>query len=229
MTPGYRTLLSLFLLLEGILYLLFLSLDIIHASGASTVVKYCALALCVAMCLPPCTAGRDGALTAAALAFSLLADCFLLILNRDYLLGVLLFLVVHLLHMARIRAIGGWPGWLCLLLRTGLPAALLVCLWQSGIWSPLFAAVCCYFPQLVCNVLESLTLRHRRSAWQILSGGLLLFLCCDLCVGLATLLAGQGSAPLYTACWIFYLPAQILLTLSAYSGLFYQRKEEPAL
>ena len=228
MTPGYRTLLSLFFLLEAIAFLLFLCLDSIHASSASTVVKYCALALCVAMCLPPCAAGRDGVLTAAALALSLLADCFLLILNRGYLLGVALFLAVHLLHFVRIRAVGGWPGWFSLLLRAGLPVALLVCLWQSGAWSPLYAAVCCYAPQLVCNVLESLTLRHRQRLWPLLTGGLLLFLCCDLCVGLANLSAGQHAALLCTVSWIFYLPAQVLLTLSAYSSLFYRRKEDPA-
>ena len=55
--------------------------------------------------------------------------------------------------------------------------------------------------------------------------GLCLFIGCDLCVGLHDLslfLSGTGTGPLFSfarvGMWLFYLPSQVLLTLSIRSG-----------
>ena len=71
-----------------------------------------------------------------------------------------------------------------------------------------------YFSNFLCSALQSLGLNGPRC--RLFSAGLLLFLCCDVCVGLfqyAWLLpAAAGFARV--GMWLFYLPAQVLITLS---------------
>ena len=67
-----------------------------------------------------------------------------------------------------------------------------------------------YFTLLLGNLFSSLTNKKLR----IMSGGFLLFVCCDICVGLFNLLE---RGPVYDAVsllmWIFYLPSQVLLAI----------------
>ena len=52
---------------------------------------------------------------------------------------------------------------------------------------------------------------------RLFSIGLWLFLCCDLCVGLfqnPQLVPPAVSAFVSVGIWLFYLPAQVLITLS---------------
>ena len=211
----YR-LFPLFLGVEGVLYGFFLNLDLAGRFPESVPAKYLAIALCLAMAL---TALRRpaGRLTAAALALTLLADTFLLLLDTCYPAGVACFCGVQALYLARIRRAGGWPAPLCAALRCGLAAAGLIAAGALGVLDPLTALALLYFSQLLCNGLESLSLRPRGAGARLFSAGLLLFLGCDLCVGLHNLTLPLPAA--LTSCaavgmWLFYLPSQVLLTLS---------------
>lgn len=105
-----------FLGAEAALYAGFLALDLAGTGGGwSLALKYSGIALCLLSAL--LRAGdREGRLVCAALALTLSADFFLLVLDAWYALGVALFCGVQGLYLARLRAMGagsvGCPsGW----------------------------------------------------------------------------------------------------------------------
>ena len=212
-----------FLGTEAALYAAFLLLDAAGAgAGLSAGLKYAGVLLCLAFALSRLRRGGvHSALTAAALACTAAADLFLLVLDRWYLAGVLVFWVVQGLWLARIRLAGGWPRSRCLAVRLVLPAAALTALRALNALIPLNIAAAVYFSQLLANAAESRTLIRARPWGRTLHLGLALFIGCDVCVGLHNVTAAAGLAlPLWLGraaglgMWLFYLPSQVLLALS---------------
>ena len=195
-----------FCLLQGGIYLSFLSMDLWRRGPSTTPLKYLGILLCLAYSLYWSVRGGDR-LISGALALTLGADTFLLVLNTRYVLGVLLFCCVQLLYFLN----GGQSWWG---LRLVLFLAPLAILGLAGLMSPLNVLAMLYFSNFLCSALQSLGLNGPRC--RLFSAGLLLFLCCDVCVGLfqyAWLLpAAAGFARV--GMWMFYLPAQVLITLS---------------
>lgn len=202
----------LFLLVQWLIYAAFLYLDMSKNGTGGIWIKYGSIALCLLFSLY--WSGRGGErLITAALAFTLGADTFLLLLDRNYGLGVLLFCVVQGLYLLRIwKANGGQALWPLRLGLFALAAALLACL---GLLTPLNMLSLFYFSNFVCNAVQSLALPGRRC--RLFSAGLLLFLCCDVCVGIFNQ-PGLFPEALHSSArvgmWLFYLPAQVLITLS---------------
>ena len=81
--------------------------------------------------------------------------------------------------------------------------------------SPLNLLAGLYFSQLLSNTILAWTRRGRR--WRLFALGLTLFVGCDVCVGLFNAL--PPGSPRYFAVsigmWLFYLPSQVLIALSA--------------
>ena len=209
----------LFLAALGCLYAAFLALDLFRpGSGWSVPLKYAAIVLCFLWSLG-CPKNADGLLARWALGFTLAADLFLLVLDRWYLAGVACFCAVQALYLVRIRRAGGRPLGPELALRALAAAALLGLAAALGAMNGLTALALCYFSQLACNAVAALLLGRRG---RVLAAGLLLFVGCDLCVGLMNLspaLAALLPAPLpafaRVGMWLFYLPSQALITLTA--------------
>ena len=208
-----------FLATLGCLYAAFLALDLLRpGSGWDVPLKYAAIILCFLKSLG-CPQNTDGLLARWALGLTLAADFFLLVLDRWYGAGVACFCIVQGLYLARIRRAGGWPLWPELALRTLAAAALLGLAAGLGAMNGLTALALCYFSQLACNAAAALLLGRRG---RVLAAGLLLFVGCDLCVGamnLSPALAALLPAPLFSfarvGMWLFYLPSQALITLTA--------------
>ena len=137
-----------FLLLEGALYLSFLALDLLSPGPLSTALKYAALLLCLLMALAGASRGGDR-LVAAALAMTVAADLFLLVLDRWYLLGILLFYGVQVAYMVRICKANG--GHALLIPRFLLFSLLLVSLYQLELFTPETAAAALYFSHFLFN------------------------------------------------------------------------------
>lgn len=203
--------------LEGCLYVSFLTLDLFWpARGWDIPLKYLSILLCFLFVL---WAGhdRDGRLMKMALGLTLLADLFLLVLNRWYLAGVACFCVVQLLYLTRIARVRQEHLPLRLALRGLLVLMALAVAGGLGALDPLTGLSLFYFSQLVVNVLESFILDLPYRGFEV---GLLLFLCCDLCVGLQNLSSWFPAAggPLVefarVGMWLFYLPSQVLISLS---------------
>lgn len=200
-------LLSSFLSVEGALYACFLALDLTGQGNQTVPVKYAGILLCLAFSL----LGTDR-LVPLALALTAGADWFLLVRGDHYTLGVALFLGVQTVYYVRLRRAGAdsaWPLRSILALGAGLGVYAL----HMASFVNLLAAL--YFSQLVSNTLLAWRLKERlRRAFAL---GLTLFVGCDVCVGLFNALP-PGSSPYFAVSigmWLFYLPSQVLIALSA--------------
>ena len=191
---------STFLSVEGVAYACFLLLDLTGHGDQTTPIKYAGIVLCLAFSL----LGTDR-LVPVALALTAGADWFLLVRNDRYLLGIALFLAVQAVYFLRLRRAGADRAWP---LRSALALGAGLGVYALGMASAVNLAAALYFSQLAANAL---------SAWTL---GLTLFVGCDVCVGLFNVLP-PGSAPYFAVSvgmWLFYLPSQVLIALSAFPG-----------
>lgn len=202
---------STFLAAEGCVYAIFLTLDRMGRGSLTVPIKYAGVLLCLAYALLCVSWGGDR-LVLVALAFTAGADWFLLVRNDCYALGIALFLCVQAVYFVRLRRAGAGNAWL---LRSGLAlgAGLAVC--AAGLASPVNRLAALYFSQLLSNTALAWTVGGKRRRCFAL--GLTLFVGCDVCVGLFNALPITSS--LYPAVsmgmWLFYLPSQALIALSA--------------
>lgn len=196
--------------LAGLLWFTFLTLDL-TGRGDSTWVKFAAICLCCAAALTG-SGSSDGKLVAAALCLTVGADWFLLVRNGatalSLLLGLGLFIPVQLLYAVRLfrmreNRICRWGFSLRL-------AALVLCVvLLSRLLSPATVFSLFYFANLLINTAEALALGSKPPLFTL---GLLLFVCCDLCVGAYNL--GIFESFTWWGSWLFYLPSQVLIVLS---------------
>lgn len=211
----------LFVLTECILYVFFLVLDLTSSSALlSTILKYCSILLCFFFGFI-FGKTKDRILVVSALGLTAAADAFLLVLDTNYTAGILCFCGVQMLYYCRLLRAGGFAFLPFLPIRFLLTGCMFVFLGILHIWNLLTAAGVFYFTQLLFNAAESLALRHISLPYRLFSAGLILFLCCDLCVGLSNLpTAAPFTVPepvlsfAQNGMWLFYLPSQVLITLS---------------
>lgn len=202
-----------FLAVEGLLYFWFLACDLCGV-GDSTAVKFAAIALVTFAGL---FAGNtpDGRIVSMALLFTVCADIFLLLLDRYYVLGVALFFVVQLVYTLRLAPAGKW-GWAFVLraVSAGFVATL------SAPYGLMVALPAAYIVWFAINLMEGLrqALVQQTRSTILFAVGLLLFFCCDLCVGAHNLpleiLPTWMPSFAAVAMWAFYLPGQILILCS---------------
>lgn len=212
-----------FLFIEAVFYLTFIILDLTSSlNGLSTALKYCSVLLCFGFSLIFAKT-PDRILAASALGLTVIADAFLLLLDRHYLAGILCFLGVQILYYIRLLSAGGFSLLPFLPVRFLLSGCIFPVLAVLHIWDSLSAAAAFYFLQLLLNAAESLFLRHISLQYTLFSAGLLFFVCCDLCVGLTNLSSlAVLSVPesllsfAQIGMWLFYLPSQVMITLSIY-------------
>lgn len=197
------------------LYVSFLALDLAgDHPGLSVWLKYAGILLSLLLsCLG---ALRDGDwLVPPALALTAAADWFLLVRGDQYLLGVSLFLAVQLLYLIRLHRMGAG-----LLLWVRLPLALALLAGVTALLGPTAGL------ELLCALYLSQLLSSAALAWSLTGTagrrfalGLALLVGCDVCVGLFNL-PQLAPAPLHrfarVGMWLFYLPSQLLIALSAF-------------
>lgn len=207
-----RHILALFLVLELLLYTAFLIWDLTVGGPGSNPIKFAGILLCLIYSLYLTYLGGSR-LVSAALALTVLADVFLLLLNAHYALGVFLFCLVQGLYFLRIFYWnGGISSWG---LRLALFLLSLVVLRRLDLLIPLNILALFYFSNFLCNALASLGCPGRNM--RLFSVGLWLFLCCDLCVGLfqnPQFVSPAVNEWVRVGMWLFYLPAQVLIVLS---------------
>ena len=171
--------------------------------------KFAAIALCLAYSVCASARGGDKLIT-AALVFTLCADVFLLLLDSEYAVGVALFCVVQGVYFVRIyKGNGGLSLWG---LRIALFAAAVAVLHFAKMRSPLNVLAAAYFTSFACNLLQSFGVKNR-----LFTIGLALFICCDVCVGihnLPNILPAWVYELAAVGMWLFYLPSQVLISLS---------------
>lgn len=205
--PAAPILTALFLAAEAVIYAVFLTMDILSL-GSTILWKASAIALCLLFSLLRALQGREGLVT-LAMAFTAGADWFLLVRNDHLMVGVALFLCVQAIYLIRLRRLGAPQAYW---LRAGLALLAGLGLYALDMATPLNLLAGLYFSQLLSNTLLAWTIPNRRFAL-----GLTLFVGCDICVGLFN--SGLVSGALYqivsVGMWLFYLPSQVLIVLSA--------------
>lgn len=209
---------KIFPAVSGGLWLVFLFLDLTRMTD-STWVKFTAICLCAAAALTGAKS-RDGRLVALALGFTVGADWFLLVRDDHYTLGVGLFIIVQLLYALRLyRWRGKKPCGPVAVLRLALVLLWAALSWVEPTLFPLWCAAL-YFLNLCLNTVEAWMWKIKgpggplatRFAW-----GLLLFVGCDVCVGLwniSLFLPPPLAEFSRVGMWLFYLPSQVLIVLS---------------
>lgn len=195
---------AVFLAVEGLIYCVFLTLDLTGRSGQTIALKYTGILLCLLYALLCALRGGDR-LIFPALLFTAGADWFLLVWGKHLTIGLILFLTVQTLYLLRLRRLGAGSHFF---LRAALALLLGTAVVLLRMTSTLNLLVALYFSQLLSNTV--LAWGRRRYLFAI---GLTLFVCCDVCVGLFNL--GLLLPFAQVGMWLFYLPSQVLIVFSA--------------
>lgn len=214
-----------FTVAELAVYITFLVSDVTGA-GSATYVKYAGVLLCLACAVfNAFVYGTDGALLSLALAFTAVSDLFILVLGKYYEVGVSTFIVVQCTYFFRIYYFNGKKPYVSLAVRVALIAAVIITLACTGSLIALTALVAVYIVMLLVNCAEAFVYAGKSPKNLAFAAGLLLFLCCDVCVGLnnfgsvlGVALPANVIAFVSVAMWAFYLPSQVLIVLSAHKN-----------
>lgn len=182
-------------------------------------VKYAGIVLCFLVALFfACLGGRSARITCVAFAFTLVSDWFLLIRQDHFEVGLVAFCAVQALYCVRLGG-GKFPK-VGLPLRFGLAALAWAALAILHLFTLLTALAALYFVNLLMNTADAF-LRAKGAGW-LFAAGLLLFVGCDVCVGLFNLgafVSVELPSALYDfaayGMWGFYFPSQTLIALSA--------------
>ena len=151
-----------------------------------------------------------------ALLFTIISDLFLLVIDDFYIVGVLSFIIVQLLYLYRLRGFNRKNFYIPIVLCFNL--ILIKIILKDG-FDYLLGLTVIYFTLIVNNMILSLISFKANPLFAL---GLVLFVCCDIFVGLYNLSSyvqvGEIVNTINTSgidfAWGFYLPSQVLIVLS---------------
>lgn len=197
-----RSLLIALIAVEAILYSTFLLLDLLTGINTNWI-KFAAILLVAFFSFQSCSMTIR-----AALCLTAAADVFLLMLNRWYAVGLLLFLVVQLLYSRHLHS------------KKILIAQTVLFIVAIVVWilsRKIEALAIGYIVIFALNLIHAgYYADQTHSRQQLLFFlGLLLFFCCDLCVGYYNIASGFLWSFARIAMWGFYLPGQVLIIISS--------------
>ncbi len=227
----------IFLSAEILLYIGFLYIDITGNASytLSNYLKFTGIILCFLFTLfLPCQKRADIIILRAALLFTLISDLFILIMDY-YIWGVVTFYIVQTLYLIRL---GLWKNQLEL---KGAPSGRIIKKFMRNIITSICILIliafmnikmevliilsCFYFVSILFNTAGAVWTAFKSKVQNriIFAAGMVLFLLCDINVGLFNLsdflIFNSGQFSVLTkfsavAMWLFYLPAQVCICLS---------------
>lgn len=232
--------LTIFLGIQVVLYLGFLWMDIGSQSPViSTSLKFLGIVLCFFYALYHMHKRvSDSILIVGAIVFTLCADICLLLTNY-YTMGLVFFNIVQAIYLYRIVTYGRIKPMKHLLFRIiSIGVVLLVLQLGTIDLDVLLIITVIYFVNITINTITALALNYKSNnkKWLLFSIGMLLFLLCDINVGIynsSAYLVSQTAIydKLYhlasLGMWFFYLPAQIFIVMS--SGITLKHKNNKSL
>lgn len=221
--------LILFILIHLILYLFIYAFKIITGK-TETIADYIVVISCFLFSLVYFIIKRNSntIIFVIAFLFTILADTNLLILDDNYELGILAFIIVQFAYfwyiLKNMYTKDNYSYLIAIRLITiviGVIASLIV---QTD--KLLVCLVIIYISNLVINLIISIIPRKRNLLFSL---GLFLFLLCDICVGCynigdiidiidisnTSLFYKIANLP-FNIAWLFYHPSQVLLAISNY-------------
>lgn len=188
--------------------------------------KYSGVLLCLVTAAAfVCFYKKDAVILTCALAFTALSDYFILVIDAYYEIGVTTFFIAQAFYLYRLYADRLNRAFITLIARAVLVAAVIIILATTATLNYLLIIVAFYFVMLCVNCADAFIICGGGVKNALFAAGLLLFICCDICVGLHNFGSALGIAlpeKLLTfvqyAIWIFYLPSQVLIICSASNG-----------
>ena len=213
-----------FIAVETVIYVIF---NVLAAVGSPDPIylKYAGVLLCLAVLIAVLImpgSDRDNAVMVAALFFTAISDLFILVLDKYYEIGLVTFIIVQSLYVYRLYADRLKKIYITLCVRLTVMVALIVAFAVMGMLNLLIAECAIYITMLVGNVVDAFIICKKSVKNLLFAIGLTLFLGCVICVGLDNGVDILGLNMPQTvlnavrfAIWAFYLPSQVLITLSA--------------
>ena len=209
-----------FIALEAALF------PLIHLGRGGVDASACYLAIILvdlfALVTLPCAADKRLHLIRLGIAFTLVADYFLVLADDSELEGVLAFIVVQIFYAAYlfVREEKRTVKIISLALRGALMAGLVVVAFAvlGESTDPLAIASVIYYGNLVISCVFAFLLGREERIFAI---GLLLFSMCDIWIGLEVLFSSYIGSDLmdfvynanYNLPLVFYQPSQVLIAL----------------
>lgn len=191
--------------------------------------KYSGVLLCLAFAVLSIffIKDKDAVILTVALVFTAISDLFILVLDKYYQIGLVTFIATQSVYLYRMYKDRIQKIKYTLVIRA-LAAALLLAvmdvMMKDGL-NFMIAEVCVYIVMLVGNVVDAFLLVKNGVKNIIFAVGLLLFLGCDICVGLdnaalvvPSLNLGNAADAVQFLIWVFYLPSQVLIACTAKKG-----------
>lgn len=222
MSKRTKTILILYMVLMAVIYA---DLMIFHRLFSAKVLEYTAIVLCLATLLILPIRKADWLVVTIALGFTLIADTFLVLLEGYQIIATTAFCVTQSLYAVRLRYAGQNRvpriHQMRIILFVLLEVVAFLVLRES--FNALVFITMLYLSLLVGNIIHAVS--FRKEQW-IFSVALVLFLLCDVVVGLSvsgeylniipeSLVGKILDLPINLA-WLFYLPSQVLIVLSVY-------------
>lgn len=221
MFKRYLKLESIIIVTIMLIYMNFLVIDL--RDGDSRILKYISILLCFILSLFIGDRGndkRDTRLLQGALFFTAIAD-FKLVILKNFISGISAFCIVQIIYTIRhSRNIILSKRNIVLFLIEGIIALGLVIMLNIHFYEEkaLYIIVCIYSILLVNSVFMAFGTIKRGFYSKINSYfiiiGMILFLLCDINVGLYHIGKIQHISGILV--WFFYLPSQLILSLSGY-------------
>lgn len=222
-----KAVLSVFIAAELAIYVIFNIM-----AGLNTpdpiYLKYSGVLLCLVVAVlfaVLSSAERDYVFVLCALAFTATSDLFILVLDKYYEIGVATFIIAQSIHFARLYYGRYKKAWISLAARAVVMVAVFIVMGVNNMLGLLVAECIIYITMLVGNVVDAIIVCNKGYKNVLFAVGLLLFFCCDICVGLhnfGSVLSVNLPIGLLRfaeiAIWAFYLPSQVLITCSAKKG-----------
>lgn len=213
-----------FAAIESVIYIIF---NVLTATtpGDTIYLKYAGVLLCLAVSgvmIYFNERSKDSIILFCALICTAISDLFILVLNTYYPIGLVTFIFTQTVHFYRMYCDRMDKIKVSLIIRIALTAvlwAVMDVVSKDGL-NFMIAEVCLYIVMLAGNVIDAFLLCRRSYRNLIFAIGLLLFLCCDICVGLDNAGMVGLDIPYDTRkiinffIWVFYLPSQVLIVLS---------------
>lgn len=218
-----KAVLFAFIAVESVIYVAF---NVMAAVGAPDPIylKYAGVLLCAAAsaALVFLTGGgRDCIVLVCALLFTAVSDLFILVLGKYYEIGLVTFIIAQSVYFYRLYAGRLRKIFISLAARVAVAAVLITVLAAVGALGLLVAECAIYITMLAGNLADAFVVCRNGVKNVLFAVGLLLFLGCDVCVGLynagsaLALELPEGVVGFASyGMWAFYLPSQVLITCS---------------
>lgn len=224
------------ILVSLILYVVFLTIDFSNVKAVDTTyIKYSIVIISSLISILGIFLYKEKriivkqVIRSLAFLLTLISDYFLLIKMDNFILGVSFFIGAQICHFASIsiefkaskKVLLIFGGAFILSISTGLGV-----LFAIKQFNALYAVVIVYVVILLSNFILSFLnfIFYKDYIYKgkaiFLTIGFLLFIGCDICVGLYNL----GHYEIYNFIWLFYAPSQILISISSFFPIALNKK-----